>query len=88
MLWNSSEAFAGKEMNSGGVGYGFTYVPNAVDAQNQQQLLWVSKPYIKGRMFIRIKVWHFADMNLFYMNIRDNVALRIANYKMQQASSN
>jgi hypothetical protein len=87
MLWNSSEEFAGKEMNTGGVGYHFTFVPNAVDAQNHQQLLWVSKPYVKGRMFLRTKVWHFADMNLFYMNIRDNVAVRIANYQMQNTSS-
>jgi hypothetical protein len=88
MLWNSSEAFAGREQNAGGVGYHFTFVPNAVDAQNHQDILWVSKPYIKGRMFIRTKVWHFADMNLFYMNIRENAALRIENYLQQQASSN
>ncbi len=87
MLWNSSEEFAGKELNNGGVGYHFTFVDNAVDAQNHQHILWVSKPYVKGRLFLRTKVWHFADMNLFYMNLRDNVALRIENYQLQQASS-
>lgn len=87
MLWNSSEVLAGKELNTGGVGYHFTFVPNAVDAQNHQHILWVSKPYVKGRIFLRTKVWHFADMNLFYMNIRENVALRIENYQTQQASS-
>lgn len=87
MIWNSSEELARKELNTGGVGYHFTFVPNAVDAQNHQQILWVSKPYVKGRVFLRNKVWHFADMNLFYNNIRENVALRIANYQLQQAAS-
>ena len=80
LLWNSSEAFAGKELNTGGVGLHFTFVPHAVDAQNHQQILWINKPYVKGRLFLRTKTWHRADMNLFYMNIRDNVALRIEKY--------
>ncbi len=80
-LWNSSEEFAGKELNTGGVGYRFTFVPHAVDAQNHQSILWINKPYIKGRAFIRIKTWHRADMNLFYMNIRENVALRIKKFQ-------
>jgi hypothetical protein len=80
LLWNSSEEFAGKELNHGGVGLHFTFVPNAVDAQNHQQILWINKPYIKGRAFVRTKIWHRADMNLFYMNIRENVALRIEHY--------
>ncbi len=85
MLWNSSEKFAGKELNTGGVGLHFTFVPNAVDAQNHQQLLWINKPYVKGRIFLRTKTWHRADMNLFYMNIRENVALRIEKYRQIQA---
>ena len=80
MLWNSSEVLAKKDLNSGGVGLHFTFVPHAVDAQNHQHLLWISKPYVKGRMFLRTKTWHRADMNLFYMNIRENVALRIEKY--------
>lgn len=80
LLWNSSEEFAGKELNHGGVGLHFTFAPNAVDAQNHQHLLWINKPYVKGRALIRTKNWHRADMNLFYMNIRENVALRIEKY--------
>lgn len=86
MLWNSSEAFAPRELNTGGVGWHFTFVPHAVDAQNHQSLLWINKPYVKGRMFLRTKTWHRADMNLFYMNIRENVALRIETYQAVQSS--
>jgi hypothetical protein len=80
LLWNSSENFAPKELNHGAVGLHFTHVPQLVDAQNHQGLLWINKPYIKGRAFIRTKRWHRADMNFFYMNIRENVALRIEKY--------
>jgi hypothetical protein len=83
LLWNSSETFASKELNKGGVGPKFTYYPQLADAQNHAGMLWINKPYIKGRAFIRTKRWHYADINLFYMNIRENVALRIQRHVAQ-----
>ncbi len=77
LLWNSSDTFAAKELNTGGVGLGFRFAPNVADAQNHEGLLWINKPYIRGRLLIHTKIWHRADMNLFYNNIRENVALRI-----------
>jgi hypothetical protein len=83
LLWNSSDTFAPKELSKGGVGPKFTYYPQLADAQNHAGMLWISKPYIKGRAFIRTKRWHYADINLFYMNIRENVELRIQQYLEQ-----
>jgi hypothetical protein len=80
LLWNSSETFASKELNKGGVGPHFTYAPQLADAQNHAGMLWINKPYIKGRMFLRTKRWHYADINLFYMNLRENVALRVEKF--------
>jgi hypothetical protein len=80
LLWNSSERFASKELNHGAVGLHFTFVPNLVDAQNHKGILWVHQPFIKGRWLLRRKVWHRADMNFFYMNIRENVELRVKKY--------
>jgi pimeloyl-ACP methyl ester carboxylesterase len=80
LLWNASETFAPKELNRGGVGLHFTFVPNLVDAQNHKGLLWVHQPYVKGRLLLRTKVWHRADMNFFYMNIRENVDLRVQKF--------
>jgi hypothetical protein len=80
LLWNSSTEFAPKDLNAGGVGRHFTFVPQLVDAQNHEGLLWVNKPYVKGRWLIRTRRWHRADMNFFWMNIRENVALRIDNH--------
>jgi len=80
LLWNSSEDFANKELNLGGVGLKFTFVPMIVDAQNHQGLLWVNRPNIRGSKLLKNKNWHRADINFFYNNIRENVALRIENF--------
>ena len=87
LLWNSTEDFAPKEMNHGGVTRHFTFAPNLVDAQNHKGLLWINKPYVKGRVFVRTKRWHIADMNFFYINIRENVNLRIEKFLQLSQSS-
>lgn len=87
LLWNTTEEFAPKELNAGGVGLKFTMVPRLADAQNHKNMLWINKPYVKGRALLRTKIWHRADMNLFYNNIRENVALRVATYFGQSAIS-
>lgn len=80
LLWNSSDAFAPKELNLGGVGPKFRYYPQLSDAQNHAGLLWINKPYLRGRVFIKTKRWHYADINLFYLNTRENVQLRVDKY--------
>jgi hypothetical protein len=87
LLWNSGGDFAPKELNGGGVGRHFTFVPQLVDAQNHAGILWVNKPYVKGRWLIHTRRWHRADMNFFWMNIRENVALRIEKYQQRAKSS-
>lgn len=84
LLWNSSKDFAPKELNLGGVGYHFTFAPQMADAQNQEGILWINRPYVRGAKLVKNTNWHRADMNLFYMNIRENVKQRIdAWYKMR-----
>jgi hypothetical protein len=80
LTWKLDETFAPKQLNKGGVGLKFTFAPQAADAQNHGGMLWINKPYITGRALINTKIWHKADMNLFWMNIRENVALRIEKY--------
>ena len=77
LVWNSGEQFTGRDLNHGGVGLHFTFAPRLVDAQVHEGLLWVNKPYLKGRWHMPSRNWHRADINFFYMNIRENVAARI-----------
>lgn len=84
LTWKLDDTFASKELNKGGVGLKYTFVEQAADAQNHEGMLWINKPYVKGRAFLRTKIWHKADYNLFWMNIRENVALRIDSYYKKQ----
>ncbi|MBL7870680.1 MAG: DUF3089 domain-containing protein [Cyclobacteriaceae bacterium] len=86
LLWNANEDYTSNELNKGGVGLKFTYAPHLVDAQNHQGILWVSRPNIKGSWLFRHKVWHRADINFFYMNIRENVAVRVENFTTTKQS--
>ncbi len=80
LTWRLDEAFAPKELNEGGVSYGFKWVKNFADAQNHLGLLWINTPYVFGRSFVKIKNWHQADMNLFYAPIRKNAKNRVSAY--------
>ncbi|MFM6947605.1 MAG: DUF3089 domain-containing protein [Aquirufa sp.] len=80
LSWTLDEEFKSKELNKGGVSYGFKWVEQMADAQNHSGLLWINKPYVFGRMFISTKNWHSADYNLFYSSIRENVDVRIQQF--------
>lgn len=77
LTWNSAPDYAPKDLNLGGVALKFRYSPTLADARSVDGMLWIRKPYVRGRQLIRLKNWHRADMNLFYMNIRENVGLRV-----------
>ncbi len=83
LTWKCNEDFAAKELNKGGVGLKYTFANQAADAQSHGGMLWINKPYIRGRAFITTKIWHVADINLFWMNIRENVALRLDTFLKQ-----
>ncbi len=80
LTWTLDEKFAPKEMNEGGVSYGFKWVKHFADAQNHLGILWINTPYVFGRSFVHNKNWHQADMNLFYAPIRNNAKNRVSSY--------
>lgn len=83
LTWRTDDTHADRFQNSGGVGLKFKFVKNPVDAQVHDGMLWISKPHVAGRIFIKTKVWHRADINLYWMNIRENVALRLSTFLTQ-----
>jgi hypothetical protein len=52
-----------------------------LSARPNNGLLWIKplKPPLGA--IIRLKDWHVADYNLFWENIRENIALRINTYR-------
>jgi len=54
--------------------------PKALSARPHEGLLWIKPLHPPLGALIRLKDWHVADYNLFWPNIRENIALRINSY--------
>lgn len=81
LSWSTDSTYAPAELNAGGVLKNFRKIhPEICDARVHQGLLWINKPAFPGSRFLNIKIYHVADYNLFYMNIRQNVQRRIDGY--------
>lgn len=81
LTWRLTEEIASAELNKGGILKNFNKViPKIVRAQVRGNILWVSKPKFFGNIFLTMKNYHIVDYNLFYMNIRENVTIRIGSY--------
>lgn len=84
LSWTNDTIHIPSSQNKGGVLFKFNkLVPHAVDAQIHHNVLWTCKPDVFGKIFFTKKNFHVGDINLFYMNIRENVKNRIAAYWKQ-----
>jgi hypothetical protein len=78
LTWTSTDEYAPKSLNKGGVLRKFNIVERHVaDAQIHNDVLWIHKPHFRGSLLYRSKNYHIGDINLFYMNIRENLRTRI-----------
>ena len=81
LTWKINDSLAPANLNKGGVLIHFNkIVPAVVNAKIYKNILWSSKPDVFGKIFITKKNYHIGDINLFYMNIRENVRKRISAY--------
>ena len=79
--WKIDESYAPATKNLGGVLRNYKRIrPEINDAQNHRGILWISKPKFFGNALFNWKRYHVADYNLFYVSIRENVALRVKTY--------
>jgi hypothetical protein len=79
LTWTTTLDFAPSILNKGGILRNFNHVvPHAVSAQIHNNILWSSKPDVPGKIFYTQKNYHVGDINLFYMNIRENISARIS----------
>jgi hypothetical protein len=84
LTWTSDTAFVPATYNAGGVLRNFNkIVPHTVNANIHQNILWSSKPNVFGKFLYTQKNYHVGDINLFYMNIRQNVKTRIGAFWKQ-----
>lgn len=79
--WTTTEIHVSASLSKGAVVRPFDKVrPKLCDAEVHQGLLWITKPKFPGSALIRTPIYHAGDYNLFYLDVRENVALRVAEY--------
>lgn len=87
LTWSVDEGYASKKMNKGAIMKNFNkVVPEVVDAKIEGNVLWSCKPDVFGKIFFTQKNFHIGDINLFYVNIRENVRIRIDEYLKKKNS--
>lgn len=85
LTWKTDSAYAPAYLNRGGILYNFDKVrPGLTDAQKQGNVLWSRRPRVAGSFLLRLKNYHIGDYNLFYLNVREDVARRIRYYLSAQ----
>lgn len=81
LTWKTTTDHVGSDENKGAILRSFNELfVGSTDAQIHDGVLWINKPKFRGSFFFRTKNYHIADINLFYMNIRQNVEQRIFSY--------
>ncbi len=87
LSWTTDTTYVSWGTNRGGVLKNFKKIrPGLSDAQNMDGMLWINKPQFFGNFLINWKRYHVVDYNLFYLNIRENVAERVEQYLIEQES--
>ena len=78
LTWKTDSEYAPKLLNNGSVLSKFNKIYlHTTDAQISNGLLYVKKPKFPWSFLYFSRNYHIGDINLFYMNIRENVLQRI-----------
>lgn len=82
LTWSTKNgSYAPKSANVGAVVRPFCAIyPNLTDAEVLNGFLLCTKPKFPGSIFFRTKNYHPGDLNLYYMNVRQNVQARTEAY--------
>lgn len=78
--WQTDTTWVNHKNNLGFVGRNFKVRKHVWDTKVHASMLWVGKPHMPlGKLLARDN-FHIADYNLFWVDVRKNVALRVQNY--------
>lgn len=77
LSWTTEENLVSKAEHEGAVLYEFhKIIPNLVHARAFDGYLYTDKPKFRGSIFFIRKNYHIADINLFWLDIRNNAKYR------------
>lgn len=78
LTWTTDTTYVSKNKNLGAVLRDFDKIlKQRVDAQIHEGILWANKPRFPWSFLFRRKNYHVADINFYYMNIKENAEKRV-----------
>lgn len=78
LTWTTGTEYASRKLNKGSVLLNFNKVyKHTTDAQVQNGFLYVRKPRFPGSFLYFTRNYHAGDINLFYINLGENISRRI-----------
>lgn len=81
ITWKMETTRALKSEAKGAVLYNFNKIfKNTQDAWVEGNALWITHPHFPGSVLYRTKNYHIGDINLFYVDVREDVSRRISIY--------
>ena len=79
--WKTEGTLVGKDQHKGAVVSNFSKIfPGIADAKIEQGILWTHKPKFPGSFMFNRKNYHIADLNFFYVDVRENARLRALSF--------
>ncbi len=77
ITWDDKKE-ANKDLHKGLMYRNLKIFPNNVRIKIVDGIVWSSLPDVPGKLFLKpIRSYHFADINLFWVDIRENAKLRV-----------
>jgi hypothetical protein len=81
LTWKTDVEYAPRNMNKGSVLYKFNKIyPGTTGAGIDQDVLCTSKPKFPWSFLMFSRNYHAGDINLYYMNLKENTGQRITSY--------
>lgn len=82
LTWKTNPGTASSRLNKGAILRNLAKVyPNAADATIHGNILWVNKLDFPASFLVRRRNLHIGDINLFYLNIRENLRTRVRAFR-------
>ena len=79
ITWTTGNEYAPRRLNKGSVLKNFNRIMlYTTDAQVENGFLFVKKPKFPGSFLFIKRNYHIGDINLYYMNMRENMKRRVA----------
>ncbi|MBM3413926.1 MAG: DUF3089 domain-containing protein [Bacteroidetes bacterium] len=80
--WTTDNTVVGRSRNKGAVLNKFNKIfPTPADAQISHGVLFTEKPRFPWSFLYKTSNYHIGDINLYYINVRENIATRIHRFQ-------